>query len=214
MYRSCQSWLPGTPSGCEGYPWASPAQWRASGWPYSPGLGDVSSVQSQVSAAAAKYGVPEWLALAVAKAESAFNPSAVSSAGAVGVMQLMPSTAAGLNVDPYDTSQNIDGGVKYLSQLLSKYGGDTTKALAAYNAGPGNVDKYGGVPPFPETQSYVQKILSAFTGSTGDSAPVGAADSVDAVDSFLPPIAAGDGLSGLAWAGIGIAGLGLLLAVR
>jgi soluble lytic murein transglycosylase-like protein len=118
-------------------------------------------VQSTITAAAAKYGVDPSLALAVAQQESGFNPSAVSSAGAVGVMQLMPATAAQFGADPYDPAQNIDAGVHYLSNLLHQFGGDVSLALAAYNSGPGTVQKYGGIPPYPETQSYVSKILAA-----------------------------------------------------
>lgn len=116
-------------------------------------------VESQIDDAAARYGVDPNLAKAVAWQESRGKQSAVSSVGALGIFQLMPSTAAGLGVDPTIQSQNIDGGVKYLSQLLTKYNGDTTLALAAYNAGPGNVAKYGGVPPFSETQAYIAAIL-------------------------------------------------------
>ena len=112
--------------------------------------------------AAQKYGVPENLLKAVANAESSFNPEATSSCGAMGVMQLMPGTAAGLGVtDAYDPEQNIMGGAKYLGQLLSQFNGNTELAVAAYNAGPGNVTKYGGVPPFAETQAYVEKVLSS-----------------------------------------------------
>jgi len=112
--------------------------------------------------ASAKYGVPENLLRAVAHAESDFNPKAVSSCGAVGVMQLMPDTAKSLGVtDPYNAEQNINGGAKYLSDLLKKYDGDIDKTLAAYNAGPGNVAKYDGVPPFKETQNYINKIKAS-----------------------------------------------------
>lgn len=117
------------------------------------------TTQDRIVEAAVRYGVPSNIALAVAQAESGYNQAAMSQAGAVGVMQLMPATAAGLNVNPYDETQNIDGGVRLLSQLYARYG-DWSLALAGYNAGPGNVDKYGGVPPFPETQQYVPRVLT------------------------------------------------------
>ncbi len=111
--------------------------------------------------AAEKYKVPVDLLRAVARAESGFDPNAKSGVGAMGIMQLMPSTAEGLGVtDPYDAGQSIMGGAKLLSQLLSRFDGDTSLALAAYNAGPGNVIKYGGIPPFKETQNYVKKVLA------------------------------------------------------
>ena len=111
--------------------------------------------------AANQYGIRKDLLIAVAKAESNFNASAVSGAGAIGIMQLMPETARNLGVnDPYNATDNIMGGAKYLSRLLSQYNGNISLALAAYNAGSGNVEKYGGIPPFKETQTYVRKILA------------------------------------------------------
>lgn len=107
------------------------------------------------------YGVPVELLKAVAKVESNFNPNAQSCCGAQGIMQLMPGTARGLGVtDSFDPEQNIMGGAKYLSGLLSMFDGNTINAVAAYNAGSGNVQKYGGVPPFAETQAYVERVLA------------------------------------------------------
>lgn len=109
--------------------------------------------------AAARNGIPEDLFLRLVKQESGFKPSAVSSAGAIGLAQLMPGTAKYLGVDPTDPSQNLDGGARYLKEQYDKFG-RWDYALAAYNAGPGNVQKHGGVPPFKETQAYVRSILS------------------------------------------------------
>ena len=109
-------------------------------------------------AAADKYGLPRDLVRRVMAAESGFQPGAVSPKGAVGLMQLMPATAQTLGVDPHDPLQNVDAGARYLRDLLAKYNGRLWHALAAYNAGPGAVDKYNGVPPYAETIHYVKKI--------------------------------------------------------
>lgn len=122
-------------------------------------LGVPESMDAIFQEAAEKYNVPVKLLMAVGKAESGYNANAVSSAGAQGVMQLMPSTAAALGVeDAFDARSNIMGGAKYLAQKLQQYNGDIDLTLAAYNAGSGNVAKYGGVPPFEETINYISRI--------------------------------------------------------
>ena len=110
------------------------------------------------NAAAAKYGLPPSLVRSVMKAESGFQPRAVSPKGAVGLMQLMPGTAQTLGVNPFDPAQNVDAGTRYLRALLEKYNGALRHALAAYNAGPAAVEKHGGVPPFAETLDYIRRV--------------------------------------------------------
>ena len=111
--------------------------------------------------AAQQHGVSEGLVKAIMHTESGFNINARSPVGAQGLMQLMPATARRFNVsNAYDPQQNIFGGVKYLSWLLKRFNGDSRLAIAAYNAGEGNVDKYGGIPPFRETQDYVRRVTS------------------------------------------------------
>lgn len=122
-----------------------------------------SQIMDMVSKISQKHGVDEKLVKALIKQESGFNPDAKSKAGAMGLMQLMPSTAKGLGVtDAYNPVQNVDGGVRYLKSMLQKYNGNVILALAAYNAGPGAVDKYDGVPPYKETQNYVRNILANY----------------------------------------------------
>jgi soluble lytic murein transglycosylase-like protein len=128
--------------------------------PTTLGGGTATQYDAQITAAATKYGIDPALLKGLIRQESNFHPSAQSGAGAQGLTQLMPGTASSLGVtDPTDPAQAIDGGAKYLSQQLQRFGGDASKALAAYNAGPGAVTKYGGVPPYAETQGYVQKVL-------------------------------------------------------
>lgn len=120
-------------------------------------------ILNMVSQISKKHGVDEKLVQALIKQESGFNPKAKSHCGAMGLMQLMPGTAKTLGVkDAFNPVQNVDGGVRHLKWLLSKYNGNVVLALAAYNAGSGAVDKYDGVPPYKETQNYVKKILKNY----------------------------------------------------
>jgi soluble lytic murein transglycosylase-like protein len=132
----------------------------------------VQGVRQQIQATAVRYGVNSDLVDAVAWQESRYNARARSSAGAMGVMQLMPGTARQMGVsDPHDVSQNVAGGTAYLREQLVRFGNNVPLALAAYNAGPGAVIKYGGIPPYRETQNYVHRImqrLSAIAASRGE----------------------------------------------
>jgi hypothetical protein len=133
---------------------------------------DNSDYHSIVHEKAAVYDLDPGLIKAVIKTESNWNSRAISKKGAMGLMQLMPTTATDMNVsNPFDPEENIEGGTKYLKYLLNRFNGDLTLALAAYNAGPRTVEKYGFVPPISETQQYVNKVLSLCDGKTTDSTP-------------------------------------------
>ena len=119
-----------------------------------------------VEVAAKKNGLPPNFVHSVVAAESGYQTNAVSPKGAIGLMQLMPGTAKALGADPHDPAQNVEAGAAYLRELLIKYDGDPRKALAAYNAGPGAVDKYNGVPPYAETQTYIERVLRKYKKST------------------------------------------------
>jgi soluble lytic murein transglycosylase-like protein len=145
------------------------AQTSPSAAPVS-GTGASSAFDAQINAAAASNGIDPALLKGLVSQESGFNPNARSGAGAVGLTQLMPGTASSLGVtNPLDPAQSLQGGAKYLREQLDRFGGDEKLALAAYNAGPGAVQKYGGVPPYAETQNYVTSVMgkaAAFRGGT------------------------------------------------
>jgi soluble lytic murein transglycosylase-like protein len=152
-------------------PSATPAAHSVRDWPTAAEIGDL------LNFAAKRYAIDANLLRAVAWNESAFQAGAVSPKGAVGVMQLTDGTARALGVDRYDLSQNILGGAAYLKQMLVRYGGDVSLALAAYNAGPDAVDRHRGVPPFEETLKYVQAIRGILVQP-----PVPAPQSIISVD--------------------------------
>lgn len=121
-----------------------------------------ASIEDLIVQTAHEYGVDPQLVKAIATAESNMNQDEISPVGAIGVMQLMPETAAGLGVDPYDTNENIAGGTKYLKQMLDTFDGNVPLAVAAYNAGPGAVKRYGGIPPYSETKNYVGRVMDMY----------------------------------------------------
>jgi soluble lytic murein transglycosylase-like protein len=130
----------------------------------APAGGDLRDLAAAV---ARRHGLDPDLVMAVVSVESGFRPQAVSPKGAQGLMQLMPKTASSLGVtDAFDPAQNLDGGTRHLGQLLTLYGGDLTRALAAYNAGEGAVHRHGGVPPYRETRAYVKRVLERYRGQT------------------------------------------------
>lgn len=155
---------PGPPAPAAGPPVVQSSSARTFPWcdPIKP-----AELAKPIEVAASREGYSPDLLRAVIEKESAFFPCAVSQKGALGLMQLMPSTAASLGVaDPLDPLENLNGGARYLGQLLGRYGGDVRLALGAYNAGPSRVDQYGDVPPFIETQDYVKKILGSLATAT------------------------------------------------
>lgn len=161
------------------------AQQTGSTQAVKPAGGAVTGVPyaAEINAAAAKHGIDPALLAGLVKQESGFDPNAKSPVGATGLTQLMPATARGLGVtDSTDPVQALDGGAKYLKQMLDKFGGDERLALAAYNAGPGAVTRFGGIPPYAETKAYVEKVLanrdsfmaSAVTSTSTTGSPAGA----------------------------------------
>ena len=146
------------------------------------GTGASAPYAAEIDAAAAKYNVDPALLRGLIRQESNFNANATSPAGARGLTQLMPGTAAALGVDPSVPAQAIEGGAKYLRQQLDRFGGDPAKALAAYNAGPGAVQRYGGVPPYAETQNYVRKVMG-YAAEYRQAAPASASAAAASVTS-------------------------------
>jgi len=139
------------------------------------GEGGSTQYDAMIEAAATRNGLDPALLHGLIQQESGFDPNSQSSAGAMGLTQLMPGTASSLGVsNPLDPAESIEGGARYLAEMMSRFGGNAEQALAAYNAGPGAVAQYGGVPPYAETQSYVQKVLGyAESYRLGHASPAG-----------------------------------------
>ncbi|MGE3536755.1 MAG: lytic transglycosylase domain-containing protein [Candidatus Tectimicrobiota bacterium] len=167
---------------------ASKAAAGNGGTPRSTAQSKVENFRTLIDQAARRYHIDAALLSAVVEVESAGNPRAVSPAGAQGLAQLMPGTARDLGVqDALDPAQNLHGAAKYLQQLLGQFKGDVSKALAAYNAGPGNVQKYGGIPPFAETQAYVPAVLTAYNAYSQQPAPTVSTASATSLASVESP---------------------------
>jgi soluble lytic murein transglycosylase-like protein len=133
--------------------------------PAAPAVEEAFDLNAAVRAIAQEHHIPEELVHSVIAAESAYNPAAISVKGAIGLMQLMPETARELAVNPLDPGENVQGGVSYLKQLLERYSGSRNQlllALAAYNAGPGAVERHGGLPPYAETHAFVRRVIEKF----------------------------------------------------
>jgi soluble lytic murein transglycosylase-like protein len=172
---------------------ATPSSSATATTPTTLGAGSPTQYDAQITAAANKYGIDPALLKGLIRQESNFDAGAQSGAGAQGLTQLMPGTAATLGVDPSDPAQAIDGGAKYLKQQLDRFGNDPSKALAAYNAGPGAVAKYGGVPPYAETQDYVQKVLgyaAEYRATGANTATAAATGATSAVPVTTTPVSA------------------------
>ena len=135
---------------------------RVPATPEKPASAPQLSTRELITTAAKKHGLPPALVHSVVAAESGYRTDAVSPKGAIGLMQLMPATAKTLGADPKVPEQNVDAGAEYLRELLLKYDGHSERALAAYNAGPGAVDRYKGVPPYRETRAYVSRVLRTY----------------------------------------------------